>query len=686
MTDHTQGTDTVQHDPLEDQAEIERHARICMEAGGPGTVLEARLLEFGAGSYKTTASGYFDDAVELAKLVMPKARYAKGVYITPNPVHPGLLARANNRIDPAAGKGSTTSDRDVVRRLWLLLDLDAVRPAGIPSSDDEHAAALERMRQIVDHLTSERCWPAPLRADSGNGGHAMWRIDLPVDDGGLVERCLKALAIKFDDSTVKVDTSVFNPSRIWKLYGTVARKGESIPGRPRRLSRILELPDQLTLVTREQLEGLAAEVPASGDTRAPRAPTSSTNAPRSRPLSHRPGSSSRLETWLAEAGIEHREPFTDSQGRTIFNLVACPFNGAHGGTSVCVGEMPNGAVFFRCHHNSCSGRRWADLRDLVGRPLQGSSSSDADRPKITYRPQDTTRPDASPDERAPKIDARAARLLAAASQLPDDPRSWRWLGSMAARRGAAERVREVTPEAQRQDYDAGVEAHARGDRVARPEITEALAARIVRVLLGLAYGREAAGGGEQDIQILELVRRTAGEGRPATFDIVVATGAGAVHLHGLDERALLQYETIRAACVGQGLALPALGRKGNEEWAPIVAEALERERVEAPVSGEVLDDVLESTVRRLLRDAPRSAALEDLEAGHVLTHADRLIVRTDALLRLVRRALPDDRFERADVARVARRLGVVDRPVHPDGSRPRGYWAFLAQAAEEAAS
>lgn len=96
--------------------------------------------------------------------------------------------------------------------------------------------------------------------------------------------------------------------------------------------------------------------------------------------------------------------------------------------------------------------------------------------------------------------------------------------------------------------------------------------------------------------------------------------------------------------------------------------------------------MLESTLRRLLRDAPRSAAVEDLEAGHVLTHADRLIVRTDALLRLVRRALPDDRFERADVARVARRLGVVDRPVHPDGSRPRGYWAFAIEAAEEAAS
>jgi len=35
---------------------------------------------------------------------------------------------------------------------------------------------------------------------------------------------------------------VFNPARIWKLYGTVSRKGDSIPERPHRLARILEAP------------------------------------------------------------------------------------------------------------------------------------------------------------------------------------------------------------------------------------------------------------------------------------------------------------------------------------------------------------------------------------------------------------------------------------------------------------
>jgi hypothetical protein len=84
--------------------------------------------------------------------------------------------------------------------------------------------------------------------------------------------------------------------------------------------------------------------------------------------------------------------------------------------------------------------------------------------------------------------------------------------------------------------------------------------------------------------------------------------------------------------------------------------------------------------------SPRATKPEELATGAVLADGDRLIVATDALLRLVRRALPDDRFERGDVARVARSLGVVDRPHLPDGTRPRGNWSFPAAAAAEPTS
>ena len=88
----------------------------------------------------------------------------------------------------------------------------------------------------------EEGWPDPIVGDSGNGGHLLYRVELPVHDDGLIRRCFQALALRFDDDTVKIDQSVFNPARIWKLYGTVSRKGDNLHERPHRLARILEEP------------------------------------------------------------------------------------------------------------------------------------------------------------------------------------------------------------------------------------------------------------------------------------------------------------------------------------------------------------------------------------------------------------------------------------------------------------
>ena len=79
-------------------------------------------------------------------------------------------------------------------------------------------------------------------ADSGNGYHLLYRIDLPAADGGLVERVLKSLAARFDNEHVKIDQSVYNPARICKLPGTMARKGDHTEARPHRRAKLLEVP------------------------------------------------------------------------------------------------------------------------------------------------------------------------------------------------------------------------------------------------------------------------------------------------------------------------------------------------------------------------------------------------------------------------------------------------------------
>ncbi len=89
-----------------------------------------------------------------------------------------------------------------------------------------------------------RGWPDPVAGDSGNGCHLLYRVDLPNDreSADLVQNVLKTLAFLFDDEIVKLDTGVYNAARIWKLYGTVARKGDPIPDRPHRRSEILYVP------------------------------------------------------------------------------------------------------------------------------------------------------------------------------------------------------------------------------------------------------------------------------------------------------------------------------------------------------------------------------------------------------------------------------------------------------------
>jgi hypothetical protein len=213
--------------------EIHRAIALLLE---PGQVYEIRA--FGRG----TTSGYFDDFEKLAKGAAGLSGKVPAVYITINPVLRDLLARSANRLTQYAR--STTNDQQIVRRRWLPIDFDPVRPAGISSTDAEHQAALDRARDCRQWLRSQG-WPEPIFADSGNGAHLLYPVDLTNDQASttLMMHCFKALAFRFDDAAVTVDTGNFNAARIWKLFGTMAGKGDNLPDRPHRLARILEVPE-----------------------------------------------------------------------------------------------------------------------------------------------------------------------------------------------------------------------------------------------------------------------------------------------------------------------------------------------------------------------------------------------------------------------------------------------------------
>lgn len=209
----------------------------------PSEIVEVRHFDG-----KRIFSGYFDDHVAFIGAVKETDRKQhSGIYFTLQVIDPRLIARANNRLKPS---DLTTSDKDVLFYRWLPIDLDPVRPSGVSSSDSELKAALDLRDPVTAWIMQEFELPSPIRAMSGNGGHLLFRLpDWPANAESkvIINGMLKEISSRFSTPQVAIDTTVYNPARIWKLYGTTARKGDEIPAsshreaRPHRMSYIDDL-------------------------------------------------------------------------------------------------------------------------------------------------------------------------------------------------------------------------------------------------------------------------------------------------------------------------------------------------------------------------------------------------------------------------------------------------------------
>ena len=333
---------------MTDANEITHALRLWFQAGD---VFEVRVLDAVSADYRREhiESGYFDyEHISAVPEALKRLLSFRGVYVTVNPVNPDLLARAVNRLRPA-GRNPTTADTDIVRRRWLLIDCDPRRASGVSSSNAEHESALAKAREIRDGLSSLG-WPDPIMTDSGNGAQLMYRIDLPADDGELVRRVIGEIA-KASSEQVAIDTSVHNPARIWRLPGTMNCKGDSIPERPHRMARILEEPQDIVSVSREQMQDIVSYQNKNPQTDVPDDEWKHTIP------------AFDLDSWIAQYCPELGSPQPWKGGRKwIFPV--CPFNEAHTNKSAVLIQEPSGAVAFKCHHNGCSGNDWRALREL----------------------------------------------------------------------------------------------------------------------------------------------------------------------------------------------------------------------------------------------------------------------------------------------------------------------------------
>ncbi|MCX6689098.1 MAG: hypothetical protein NTZ39_05335, partial [Methanoregula sp.] len=310
----------------------------------PGQIVEVRAI-----TEDGVASGYFNSPEELAANVdtLDGLPTVQGIYVTLNPVNPALFSRRANRIKMRLSKkDATTADSDIVRRQWLPVDIDPVRPSGVSSTEAEHATALAKARSVAEFLAGKG-FPAPVLADSGNGAHLLYRVDLPNDEKGkaLVKRCLDVLAIMWNDEHATIDTANYNAARIWKLYGTMSRKGDNTADRPHRRSAIISAPAVPAIAGRDVLELLAGALP---DDPTPTVRNGQT------------GKALDLRCWLADHGIgvQAEKPW---QGGTIYILEKCPFSGDHKDGAFAI-QFPSGGIHAGCHHQSCGGgeQRWQE--------------------------------------------------------------------------------------------------------------------------------------------------------------------------------------------------------------------------------------------------------------------------------------------------------------------------------------
>lgn len=119
-----------------------------------------------------------------------------GVHFTPQVVNPVVAKRSLCCLSPVGRGQKLTSDDDVTRRRFLLIDVDPVRAAGFEgdsATDAEKSEAWRVLAMVGEYF--DRChWPRPVVVDSGNGFHAYYRMPETIH-GGAVDSMTDPVAI-----------------------------------------------------------------------------------------------------------------------------------------------------------------------------------------------------------------------------------------------------------------------------------------------------------------------------------------------------------------------------------------------------------------------------------------------------------------------------------------------------------
>ena len=351
------GGETMKNAQFYDEPTI-RQAIKCLKPNNE--LFEIRII--GKGNRKRVISGYFTDADTLIKQFDTIDPRGVNTYITINKVNDACYSREQH--DCFRQTDSTTHDHEIDSYEWFFVDLDPKRVAEISSTDAELQAAKDLADKVYTYMKSLG-FHEPIRAMSGNGHHLLYKISLPNTDENkdLIERCLYNLSAIFDNEQVKIDIINHNQARICKLYGTLAQKGANTQTRPHRMSRLTSIPKNIENNGIELLKTLAEELP---------------EVPKITKRSAKVTNEFNIEDWMYEHGLE---PIKTEAGNdcTIYPLANCPFDPSHTNGDSKIFKYSNGAIAFKCHHNSCRGKVWQDVREKLEPGAYDNQDEEHDR-------------------------------------------------------------------------------------------------------------------------------------------------------------------------------------------------------------------------------------------------------------------------------------------------------------------
>ncbi len=204
-----------------------------------GEVVELQALQVPIRSgYERNEYGHVasvDDAVRALRQAEEKR--PKGIYYVLNEVDPVVATRATpDRWHPSR-KNESTTDRDIIARRALFIDVDAERSSGTSASEEELQRAFGKAAEVLAWLREHLPEGAIGVGHSGNGVSlflAIERLAETPELARLARALLAGLAHRFSDGGAKVDTTVHEAKR---LMTTSSARSPSLVATYRHVAR-----------------------------------------------------------------------------------------------------------------------------------------------------------------------------------------------------------------------------------------------------------------------------------------------------------------------------------------------------------------------------------------------------------------------------------------------------------------